>query len=206
VPPCSATASPALITRFISTWRIWVASTSTRAPALARSSSMRAWAPTLTWSTSLISVTTASSSSTSISNRPRPEYASSCRHRSAAREDAVMMWSSAAVTPGWPPAWRRASCALPTTLASRLLKSWAMLPAISPRLSSFWAANIFCSSARCSVRSSITAIERTNAPPSLRSATPRRRTGISVPSLRRISYSTSHEPVRKNAGRTTSRA
>ena len=83
-----------------------------------------------------------------ITNLPLPEYASIWRVRSAARRAAVSMsrtvsWAGLDGSMSF-----SARPALPRMATSRLLKSWAMPPASTPRLSIFCACWISVSSFR----------------------------------------------------------
>ncbi len=108
-----------------------------------------------------ISSTSLPRSTRSRTKRPFPEYARSCRVRSAARIAASSIWRRVSCEGDPGPISARAMPTFPRTPTSRLLKSWAMPPASRPRLSSFCVcsirASILCRSASARFRSAISA-------------------------------------------------
>ena len=130
----------------------WATSPSTSGRPLGRSSLRSALLVTAARTRSAISLTSSERSTASTLTRLRPAYARSCRHRFAAREAASRMRCRrpARRDPGDASAW--AISAKPRIPQRRLLKSCAIPPARTPRLSSFWewkarACNCCCCSA-----------------------------------------------------------
>ena len=186
-PASSPRASDAFITRFISTCRSCVASPSTGG------SDGSSWywnvvpLATVIRSNCPVSSTRLFRSTSSMMNWPRPLYASICRASSAARCADVCTSCRCSRIGESGGSSSSARLAFPRIPTSKLLKSWAMPPASTARLSSF-CVSLSASSVRfTSVRSRTMPVN--NRRPSTSASPTARYMGNLVPSRRNPSTS-----------------